>query len=137
MACHVAGVRLAPQAAACQAWLWWQRKTWRQACALGLSTTYAALFLLASLCLATGFLHTDISPDHHQHHTHHDTALPSALPDICDVVLQVLMTTELQTSRPPSSIVPPGATLALAPAFSIATAPALSHSVRAPPASLS
>jgi hypothetical protein len=110
-------------------------KAWLKACALGLSTTYTALFLLTSLCLATGFLHAEVPHDHPHHHAHSDADQPSVLPDICDFVIQALMTTELQTGRFPSRVLPPGDVLALAPARLISPTPMLSHTIRAPPAS--
>jgi hypothetical protein len=69
-------------------------------CALGLSASYSVLYLFAALCLATGVFHPEVR-DHHAH-PHHDHAAHEhgaseshprpALPDICDLTLQALMT---------------------------------------------
>src|ERR1044071_2690866 len=69
-------------------------RTWQRLCALALCATSPLLYLLASICLATGVFHHEIP---HQAHHHHPTgpAVPHAagLPDICDFAQQALTTT--------------------------------------------
>ena len=134
-ACRLAGIRLACQVGVLQTWRQLRRETWRKACALGLSTTYASLFLLASLCFATGFFHLDVSHDPHHHQATPDANHTSALLDICDFVLQTLMTTELQMVQFPSSVLPPVDVFALASILLTYSNPAAYHTIRAPPAS--
>lgn len=113
------------------------QRAWRRAGALGLAMTYAALLLFASLCLATGSWHPDI-PDAHHHGPQHagvDAAHPSVLPDICDVVLLTIMTTELRTVHLSPDVVLPSTAVALAPVLLISSNPVAAHGIRAPPAS--
>lgn len=134
MTCCFAGVRLASQVSILQIWRRLRRGRWQKVCALGLSMTFAALFLLTSLCLATGFLHADASHDRHHSRTHPEADHPSALPDICDFVLQALLTTELRTVRFPVLVMPPGDAIASIPVLLPSRRPAAFHSSRAPPA---
>ena len=80
-----------------------QSRAWsfQKLCAAGLSAMYVILYLMASLCLATGVFHPDTAhesahhPHDHHHHDHgpvHESSPAAATPDVCDVVLQALMT---------------------------------------------
>src|SRR5215831_1452219 len=68
--------------------------TWRRLCALALCTTSPLLYLLATICLATGVFHHEIPHQaHHHHHTGPGAHHTAGLPDICDFAQQALTTT--------------------------------------------
>jgi hypothetical protein len=69
----------------------------RRVYALGCSTIYVGLYLLAALCLATGVFHpAGTYQGHHHHGSHEDHPAgarhATAWPDICDFALQTLTT---------------------------------------------
>ena len=74
-----------------------RHRHWRWLGALSLSATYGILLLLASLCVATGFLHVQVphAVSHHSagsaahHHGTPDAHHASPVPDLCDLVHQV------------------------------------------------
>lgn len=134
-ACCSAGVSLSRQARSFWTGRWWRWGTWRQSCALGLSATYVALFLFASLCFATGFLHLQTDHETPHHHTHSHADRTAALPDLCDFAQQALLTTILQARPVFSTVLPPGDALALAPVSLTSLRPVTHHAIRAPPVS--
>ena len=110
---------------------WW---TWQRLCALALCTTSPLLYLLASICLATGVFHLETPHQaHHHHHTGSDAHHTTGLPDICDFAHQALTTTVVA----PVPVLPdglaPGETLLHPPRFVLPSAFVSRHGIRAPP----
>lgn len=75
-------------------WLYAHRRIY----ALGCSTIYIGLYLLAVLCLATGVFHPAVAYHGHHHHGSHEdhpagARHATAWTDICDFALQTLTTT--------------------------------------------
>ena len=110
---------------------WW---TWQRLCALALCTTSPLLYLLASICLATGVFHLETPHQaHHHHHTGSDAHHTTGLPDICDFAHQALTTTVVA----PVPVLPdglaPGETLLHPPRFVLPLAFVSRHGIRAPP----
>lgn len=130
----------------------WPR-SWRCLCALGLSTTYSVLLLLASLCVATGVFHVEAPHDAHEHHAHADThhhasseahhdSAPAAhhtppWPDICNIVQQVFTSTILCVVPLPALGLPPGQALVHTVISFIDFTRLTPFSIRAPPSAIS
>jgi len=110
---------------------WW---AWQRLCALTLCATSLLLYLLASLCLATGFFH-HVTPSQAHHHHHHgpDAHQPSRLPDICDFAQQALTTTVVAPVPLLPSVLSPGETLLPPPRFVLLIERVNRHGSRAPP----
>jgi hypothetical protein len=113
---------------------WW---TWQRLCALALCTTSPLLYLLATLCLATGIFHYE-TPHQAHHHNHHHRTGPDAhhssgLPDICDFAQQALTTTVVAPVPLLPCVLAPGETLLRPPHFLLPIALVSCHGIRAPP----
>jgi hypothetical protein len=108
---------------------WW---AWQRLCALTLCTTSLLLYLLASLCLATGFFHRGTPSQAHHHHGP-GTHQPSRLPDICDFAQQALTTTVVAPVPLLPSVLSPGETLLRPLRFALLIERVNRHGSRAPP----
>src|SRR2546428_12821475 len=84
---------------------WW---TWQRLCALALCTTSPLLYLLASICLATGVFHHETPHQAHPHHASPHAHHPSGLPDVCDFAQQALTTTAVAPAPPLLCVPTPG-----------------------------
>jgi hypothetical protein len=122
-----------------------RHRHWRWLGALSLSATYGMLWLLASLCVATGLFHGQALPDVHQHHAgsaahHHappDARHASPVPDLCDLVHQVCTALILWSVPLPTLTLSPRL-LPVPLVYSFVNAfPSSPFSIRAPPALLS
>ena len=110
---------------------WW---TWQRLCALALCMTSPLLYLLASICLATGIFHLETRHQaHHQHHTGPEAHHTAGLPDICDFAQQALTTTIVAPVLVLPGVLSPGATLLPLPRFVLSIAFVSRHGIRAPP----
>jgi hypothetical protein len=110
---------------------WW---TWQRLCALALCTTSPLLYLLASICLATGVFHLETPHQaHHHHHTGSDAHHTTGLPDICDFAHQALTTTVVAPVPVLPDVLAPGETLLHPPRFVLPLAFVSRHGIRAPP----
>jgi hypothetical protein len=111
--------------------LWW---TWQRLCALALCTTSPLLYLLASICLATGIFHLETPHQaHHHHHTGPEAHHTAGLPDICDFAQQALTTTIVAPVPVLPGMFSPGETLLRPPRFVLPSAFVSRHGIRAPP----
>jgi hypothetical protein len=120
-------------------------RDWRRLWALSLSAAYSGLLLLASLCVATGLLHTAAPSDTSHHHAgsaahHHaapDAHHTSAMPDICDIVHQACTALVLWAVPLPTLTLPQGP-VPVQIVHRIVDCQILSpFSIRAPPATVS
>ena len=110
---------------------WW---TWQRLCALALCTTSPLLYLLASICLATGIFHLETPHQaHHHHHTGPEAHHTAGLPDICDFAQQALTTTIVAPVPVLPGVFSPGETLLRPPRFVLPSAFVSRHGIRAPP----
>ena len=110
----------------------------RRVCALGCSTSYVGLYLLAVLCLATGVFHpAGVHHGHHHHGSHDDHPAgarhATAWPDICDFALQTLTTTAWYNDQiMPCTLVLSALLTPATPTCVLSVCTALLH-IRAPP----
>jgi hypothetical protein len=109
---------------------WW---TWQRLCALALCTTSPLLYLLASICLATGVFHHETPHQAHHHHPSPDAHHTSGLPDVCDFAQQALTTTVVASVPLLPCVLPSGETLLRPPRFVLPIALVSRHGIRAPP----
>src|SRR5215831_6670956 len=110
---------------------WW---TWQRLCALALCTTSPLLYLLATICLATGIFHHEISHQaHHHHHAGPEAHHTAGLPDICDFAQQALTTTIVAPVPVLPGVFSPGEALLRPPRFVLPIAFVSRHGIRAPP----
>ena len=114
-----------------EAWRWLRQMAWRTLCALALIITFAFLFLLGSLCLATDFLHADAPHEHH--HDPRESDPNATLLDLCDFVLWTLTTVKLETAHFSFSVTLISDGFTLVPAFIPALRASTSYPIRAPP----
>jgi hypothetical protein len=117
----------------------WRQVSRRQLCALVLSTVYGALFCFATLCLATGLFHAGAQHHHTGHQHHHDgddNDHRPLLPDLCDLALKTLWTTEWRAAPVPSAVLPSAPRPAPVAIPVLHTALILPADIRAPPAPL-
>ena len=108
---------------------WW---TWQRLYALALCTTVPLLYLVASICLATGVFHHE-TPHQAHHHTGPDAHHASGLPDVCDFAQQALMTTVAAPVPLLPGVLLSGDTLPRPPRFVLPMAFVSRHGIRAPP----
>jgi len=109
-------------------------RTWQRLCALALCTTSPLLYLLASICLATGIFHHEIPHQaHHHHHTGPESHHPAGLPDICDFAHQALPTTVVAPVPLLPGMLSPGEPLLRPLRFVLPISPVSRHGIRAPP----
>ena len=110
------------------------RWTWQRLCALALCTTSPLLYLLASICLATGIFHLETPHQaHHHHHTGPEAHHTAGLPDICDFAQQALTTTIVAPVPVLPGMFSPGETLLHPPRFVLPSTFVSRHGIRAPP----
>jgi hypothetical protein len=110
------------------------RWTWQRLCALALCMTLPLLYLLASICLATGIFHAEIPHQaHHHHHTGPAAHHPAGLPDICNFAHQALTTTVVAPVPLLPGVLSPGETLLRPPRFVLPIELVSRHGIRAPP----
>jgi hypothetical protein len=121
-----------------------RHRHWRWLGALSLSATYGMFVLLASLCVATGFLHGQVPhAAHHQagsaahHHGPPDTHHASPVPDLCDLVHQVCTALILWSVPLPRLTLSPSLLPVPLVHSVVDSLPPLPFSIRAPPALLS
>src|SRR5437763_11140140 len=109
-------------------------RTWQRLCALALCTTSPLLYLLASICLATGVFHHEIPHQaHHHHHPGPEAHHAAGLPDICDFAHQALTTTVAASVPLLSGVLLPGETLPRPPRVVLPIARVSCLDIRAPP----
>jgi hypothetical protein len=109
---------------------WW---TWQRLCALTLCTTAPLLYLLASICLATGVFHHETPHQAHHHSTSSHAHHPSGLPDVCDFAQQALTTTAVASAPLLPCVHTPGDLLPRLPDLFLPIACVSHYGIRAPP----
>jgi len=109
------------------------RWTWQRLCALALCTTAPLLYLLASICLATGVFHHETPHQAHHPHTSPHAHDPSGLLDVCDFAQQALTTTVVAPVPLLPCLLPPGESLPRPLGFVLPIELASRHGIRAPP----
>ena len=109
------------------------RWTWQRLCALALCTTSPLLYLVASICLATGVFHHETPHQAHHHHTHPQAHHPAGLPDVCDFAQQALTTTAVAPAPLLPCLHTPGDLLLRLPDLFLPIELVSRHGIRAPP----